>query len=140
MSGLSPNWIIAQTILGVVGCLAVALVALWVRAALNVGVLRHFRFRKRLALAFGLPVTETPSTAEARAAVGRARIRMSCLLILFFGLNLAGLWVVEKNNQDTDTWLREWKATRGQYLNRRSAGSARPRARPDASDSPARGQ
>ena len=134
------NWIIAQTILGIVGCVAAGLVALWARAALNVGVLRHLRFWKRLVLAIGLPAAEAPSTAEGRAAVGRARIRMSCLLILFFGLNLAGLWVVEKNNQDTDTWLREWKATRGQYLNRRSADSARPHARPDASDSPARGQ
>ena len=132
----SMNWIIAQTILRMVGCVAVALVALWVRAALNVGVLRHLRPRKRLALAIGLSVIEAPSTAQGRAAVGRARIRMSCSLIVFFGLHLTGLWVVQKNNQDTERWLREWTAARSQDFNRRSTRSARPRARPDAAISP----
>jgi hypothetical protein len=66
-------------------------VALWVRAALNVDALRSLRLRKRWVLAIGLSVEEAPSTAHGRTAVGRARIRMSCLLILFLGLNLTGL-------------------------------------------------
>ena len=69
--------------------------ALWARAALNVDALRHLRLRKRWILAIGLSVAEAPSTAEGRASVGRARIRMSCLLILFLGLNLTGLCTEE---------------------------------------------
>jgi hypothetical protein len=95
MSEPSMNWIVVQTILGMVGCVAVGLGALWARAALNVDALRHLRLRKRWILAIGLSVAEAPSTAEGRASVGRARIRMSCLLILFLGLNLTGLCTEE---------------------------------------------